>query len=150
MAALTQTVVAADDTIPELPTKDVVFRIHRDQRFSRDPTPYKAHLAAAWSRTGRKGPFACYYLHCEPGGACFLGGGLWHPDADALRRLRASIDERPSRWRRVLAAEPFRRVFLPVARAGDHDSLVAAFVERNREGALKTRPLVRCCSALHS
>lgn len=28
-----------DDTIPELPVKDVVFRIYRDVRFSSDPTP---------------------------------------------------------------------------------------------------------------
>lgn len=28
-----------DDTIPELPVKDVVFRIYRDVRFSNDPTP---------------------------------------------------------------------------------------------------------------
>ena len=35
-----------DDTIPELPAKDLVFRIYRDIRFSKDPTPYKTHFAA--------------------------------------------------------------------------------------------------------
>ncbi|KKY13567.1 hypothetical protein UCDDS831_g08880 [Diplodia seriata] len=38
---LTEKVIEADDTIPELPTKDIVFRIYRDIRFSSDPTPYK-------------------------------------------------------------------------------------------------------------
>ena len=52
----------------------------------------------------------------QPGG-CFVGGGLWHPDAAALARLRASIDERPGRIRRVLMGEAFRRTFLPDARA---------------------------------
>ncbi|KAJ3473928.1 hypothetical protein NLG97_g10068 [Lecanicillium saksenae] len=50
-----QTIATADATIPELPSKDVVFRIYRDTRFSKDPTPYKPHFSAAWSRTGRKG-----------------------------------------------------------------------------------------------
>ena len=57
---LTEKVIEADETIPELPIKDVVsvqtsetirdppltcavqvFRIYRDIRFSSDPTPYK-------------------------------------------------------------------------------------------------------------
>lgn len=38
---LTQKIIEVDETIPELPVKDVVFRIYRDIRFSKDPTPYK-------------------------------------------------------------------------------------------------------------
>ena len=34
-------IIATDPTIPELPFKDVNFRIYRDIRFSNDPTPYK-------------------------------------------------------------------------------------------------------------
>lgn len=37
----TETVIDVDETIPELPAKDVIFRIYRDTRFSKDPTPYK-------------------------------------------------------------------------------------------------------------
>ncbi|KAL2149317.1 hypothetical protein VTH82DRAFT_8665 [Thermothelomyces myriococcoides] len=108
---LADKLIALDPTIPELPFKDVNFRIYRDIRFSNDPTPYKPHFSAAFSRTGRKGPYACYYIHVEPS-ACYVGGGLWHPDAEALRKLRASIDERPARWRRVLAEPRFRETFL--------------------------------------
>ncbi|KAK7967112.1 uncharacterized protein PG986_001389 [Apiospora aurea] len=137
---LTEKITKADETIPELPLKDVVFRIYRDIRFSKDPTPYKPHYSAAWSRTGRKGPYACYYVHCEPGGHCFVGGGLWHPDKDAIAKLRASIDERPHRIRRVLANPHFRRTFLPKAKEGDDKSIIAAFTAANKENALKTRP----------
>ncbi|KAI1631450.1 hypothetical protein F4809DRAFT_166433 [Biscogniauxia mediterranea] len=111
---LTERIIDADETIPELPLKDVVFRIYRDIRFTKDPTPYKAHYSAAWSRTGRKGPYACYYVHAEPG-RCLVGGGLWQPDSEALARVRASIDERPHRIRRVLLDPAFRRTFLPDA-----------------------------------
>lgn len=38
---LTEKITEVDETIPELPLKDVVFRIYRDIRFSKDPTPYK-------------------------------------------------------------------------------------------------------------
>lgn len=42
--ATTQSIIAVDETIPELPVKDVIFRIHRDIRFSKDPTPYKVAI----------------------------------------------------------------------------------------------------------
>ena len=136
-----QKIIAADPTIPELPLKDVVFRIYRDIRFSKDPTPYKAHFSVAFSRTGRKGPYACYYVHCEPG-SCFIGGGLWHPDASHVAKLRASIDERPRRWRRVLLEDAFRAAFLPGAKRGDEKSCIKAFCKSNVENALKTKPKV--------
>ncbi|KAK3503952.1 hypothetical protein B0T13DRAFT_508700 [Neurospora crassa] len=110
--SLTDEIISScDSTIPELPFRDINFRIYRDIRFSKDPTPYKPHYSASWSRTGRKGPYACYYVHVEPG-KCFVGGGLWHPDGPALAKLRASVDERPGRWRRVLMDKTFREMFL--------------------------------------
>lgn len=147
METLTTKVIAEDPTIPELPTRDVVFRIYRDIRFSKDPTPYKPHYSAAFSRTGRKGPYACYYVHCDPG-ACFVGGGLWMPDAGRLAKLRASIDEHPRRWRRVLAGESFRRMFLPAAKEGDAEACIKAFAKHNKENALKTKPKVSPSSLL--
>jgi hypothetical protein len=44
-----------------------------DIRFSKDPTPYKTYFSAAWSRTGRKGPYAHYYIHIQPNGDSFVG-----------------------------------------------------------------------------
>ncbi|UNI18297.1 hypothetical protein JDV02_004573 [Purpureocillium takamizusanense] len=140
--AATATLLGIDETVPDLPVKDVVFRIHRDVRFSKDPTPYKPHFSAAWSRTGRKGPYACYYVHCEPGKS-FVGGGLWHPEAAAVARLRRSIDAHPRRWRAALGEGEFRRVFFPHVRRGgdDGEALVKAFAARNQENALKKRPM---------
>lgn len=42
--ALTPQIIAFDGTIPELPPRDIIFRIHRDLRFSRDQRPYKVEL----------------------------------------------------------------------------------------------------------
>ncbi|RDA89819.1 hypothetical protein CP533_3020 [Ophiocordyceps camponoti-saundersi (nom. inval.)] len=133
----TQRVIQVDETVPELPAKDVIFRIHRDIRFSKDPTPYKA----PWSRTGRKGPYACYYLHCEPGSS-FFGGGLWHPEAQSVARLRHSIDRRPARWRRVLDEPLLRKHFFPgVKPGGGPEAAVRAFIGMNQDNALKKRPM---------
>jgi uncharacterized protein (TIGR02453 family) len=66
-------IIEADETIPELPVKDVIYRIYRDIRFSKDPTPYKTYFSAAWSRTGRKGPYAHYYVQVQPKGGSFVG-----------------------------------------------------------------------------
>lgn len=39
--SFTSTLSGLDFTIPELPARDVMFRIYRDTRFSKNPTPYK-------------------------------------------------------------------------------------------------------------
>ncbi|EPE03536.1 hypothetical protein F503_06709 [Ophiostoma piceae UAMH 11346] len=135
-------VTDVDETIPELPAKDIVFRIYRDIRFSKDPRPYKPHFSAAWSRTGKKGPYAHYYIHCEPGSS-FVGAGMWHPDNEQLRLLRTSIDERPHRWRRVLVEDDkVRHTFFPAStKKGDEKACIKAFAKINAENALKKKPL---------
>ncbi|KAH6900762.1 hypothetical protein B0T10DRAFT_36799 [Thelonectria olida] len=136
----TDTVIGIDETVPELPVKDVLFRIYRDTRFSKDPTPYKPHFSAAWSRTGRKGPYACYYIHCEPG-ACFVGGGIWHPEWAKLLLLRNSVNQRPKGWNRVLNDADFRKTFLPKLKANaKYEAVKTAFTAENKEGALTKAP----------
>ncbi|POW18817.1 hypothetical protein PSHT_05398 [Puccinia striiformis] len=67
-------IVECDWTIPQLPAKDP------NVRFASDKTPYKKYFSAGFSRTGRKGPWALYYLQIEPGGNSLLAGGIWCPD----------------------------------------------------------------------
>lgn len=128
-----------DETVPELPPKDLVFRIYRDIRFSNDPTPYKPHFSAAWSRTGRKGPYACYYVQIQPGDKSFVGSGLWHPEAAPLSLLRRSIDRRPHLLKAVLTENRLRKDILNV-NANDEKKVVKAFAASNAENALKTKP----------
>jgi hypothetical protein len=74
-----------------------------------------------------------------------VGGGLWHPEASALAKLRASVDERPHRIRRVLTDPEFVRVFLPDVVGKKEDKVIKAFADRNKENALKSKPKVRVC-----
>lgn len=131
-----------DETIPDLPAKDVVFRIYRDIRFSKDATPYKAHFSAAWSRTGRKGPYAFYYIHCEPGHT-FIGGGLWHPEAQYVQKLRRSIDRHPERWREAFSDPLLQKTCFPdVKKSAGVEGVIKAFVAKNQSNALKKKPMV--------
>ena len=75
-----------------------LMRIYRDTRFSRDKTPYKTNIGIQFRHEVGKDIHAPgYYLHIEPG-ECFLGVGLWHPDADALFKIRETIVEKSEAW----------------------------------------------------
>lgn len=100
-----------DDEIPDLPVKDLTFRIFRDIRFSNDRTPYKTHFSAALSRTGRKGNYACYYIHVEPGGLTQLNCGVWHPEAADLKKVRRFIHRDPRRLLAMFKEEGFAQFF---------------------------------------
>ncbi|CAK4031512.1 Hypothetical predicted protein [Lecanosticta acicola] len=135
---ITGKLVELDDTIPELPVKDVIFRVYRDIRFSKDPTPYKPWFSVAWSRTGRKGPYAHYYLQVAPNNS-FVGGGKWHPEAPAVNALRAAIDRNPRGLKNVLTDPGIRKHFLKDA-GKTEAAAVREFVKSNADSALKTRP----------
>ena len=137
---LTEKLIEKDETIPELPFKDVVLRIYRDVRFSPDPTPYKTHFSAAFSRTGRKGPYAAYYIQISPGSS-FIGGGIWQPDADRLNLLRRAMDGRSHKLKKVLMYPGIRKVFLGNVQKDDKKA-VKAFCTNNSENALKRCPKV--------
>ncbi|POY71795.1 hypothetical protein BMF94_5156 [Rhodotorula taiwanensis] len=99
----------ADWQLPHLPAKDVVHWIYRD--VSKDKTPYKTYFCANHSRTGRKGPFAGYYLHLSPNGKSFLGCGIWSPSTDGLKAIRDEILRNPAPLRHVLAEPAFIEKF---------------------------------------
>lgn len=129
-----------DTTVPELPLKDLIFRIYRDIRFSNDQTPYKIYFSAAWSRTGRKGPYAHYYMQIQPYGKSMIGGGIWHADALPLTLLRHAISKRPGQLKQILLTDGIAKDFLDIKEHVDEQRVVNAFVARNSEDALKTAP----------
>jgi len=80
-----------------------LFRIYRDTRFSRDKSPYKTHAAMRFSHAKARGPedATCgLYLHLESGES-YGGGGVWHPDAASLKKIRDRIVAKPNEWRAV-------------------------------------------------
>lgn len=104
-----------ESVFKEQKAKDCIFRIFRDVRFSKDKTPYKANFGAFFSRGGRKFPGAGYYLHIEPGGKSFVGGGLWMPEPSILKAVRQEIDYNFKEFNAIIAEKKFKKLFKQVS-----------------------------------
>jgi uncharacterized protein (TIGR02453 family) len=88
-----------------------LFRMHRDTRYAHDKTPYKTWAGARFFHERRHEIQApAFYLHVQPG-ECFAGGGLWHPEADALKRIRAFLDDNPAAWKAATRSKAFTSHF---------------------------------------
>jgi uncharacterized protein (TIGR02453 family) len=91
------------------PVGGSMFRIYRDVRFSADKSPYKTHMGAHFPI--KKSPIKKnskskdvhtpgYYLHLSPG-ECFVGSGIWKPDAISLTAIRQKIVTQPKVWEKI-------------------------------------------------
>jgi len=96
----------------EVNPKRSIFRIHRDVRFSKNKSPYKTHVAAHFVLRGKpKGiEGSGYYLHIEPG-EVFLGGGIYMPDGDQLKKIRKAIVEMPGEFLAIVKNSTLKRTF---------------------------------------
>ena len=88
-----------------------IMRPYRDVRFSKDKRPFKTNVGIQFRHFMAKDVHAPgFYLHIEPGG-CFVGAGIWHPEAEPLTAVRRAIDEKPQEWLKVSRAKPFTNLF---------------------------------------
>lgn len=90
--------------------RNTIFRINRDIRFSRDKSPYKTNFGSFIIRGGKKSGNAGYYFHLEPGGT-FIGGGVYHPEAEILKKVRNEIYGNPEEFREIIRAKAFYEYF---------------------------------------
>lgn len=98
-----------DTTLATVTEKDCTFRINRDIRFSKDKSPYKTNLGIGMSTHGKRSGMAEYYVHIEPGGKGFLGGGIYIPSPDQMARIRKEIDVFGEDLVGVLSAPTFKK-----------------------------------------
>ena len=111
-----------DATIKDLIAKDSMFRINRDIRFSKDKSPYKTNFGASINKGGRKAfDAAGYYFHLEPGNS-FVGGGIYMPMPEHLKKVRQEIDYNLKDFKKILSAKKFKTVYGDISR-GDEFSL---------------------------
>ncbi|KAF3905185.1 hypothetical protein AA313_de0207140 [Arthrobotrys entomopaga] len=148
---LQEEITKVDWTVPILPLeRHNIFRIYRDIRFSSSKVPYKEYFSVAFSRTGKKGPYAKYYLSIQPGDHSFIGGGLWHPESTHVSLMRRAIDSNPQGLKDILTSKDFYANFLNTGetlgyRKNNSKKYIEGqalknFIERNSEDALKTAP----------
>lgn len=91
--------------------KHCAYRIYRDVRFSKNKDPYKTWYSASFSEGGRKSAFMEYYLHIEPNGGSFLGGGMYNPLPEQLSKFRQEIDYNGSAFREIIGQSEFVKAY---------------------------------------
>jgi uncharacterized protein (TIGR02453 family) len=110
VTALIKELAKLDPALEGLQAKQCIFRINRDIRFSKDKAPYKANFGAAFSKGGRKSPDAGYYFHLEPGSS-FVGGGIWMPGSESVKKIRQEIDYNFDDFDQIVSARKFKELF---------------------------------------
>jgi uncharacterized protein (TIGR02453 family) len=99
-----------DTTLSSLSAKDCLFRINRDVRFSKDKSPYKINFGASINTGGKKSFKAGYYLHFQPGES-FMGGGIYQPFPDVLKKVRQEIDYNFDEFKNIINNKKFKAVY---------------------------------------
>jgi uncharacterized protein (TIGR02453 family) len=87
-----------------------IFRIYRDTRFSHDKTPYKTNIAAVFHLRGHWQESAGFYVHIEPGNV-FVGGGIYMPNSQQLKKIRQAIADRSSEFLSIVCDDEFVKLF---------------------------------------
>ncbi|BFM42185.1 DUF2461 domain-containing protein [Flavobacterium sp. CFS9] len=110
VSALLDAMKPLDPALELLEVKNCTFRINRDIRFSKDKSPYKAHLGI-WMSSAVKGlNRAGYYVHIEKG-ASFIAGGFYSPEAEDLKKIRKEIAFFHDDLEAILADKNFKKEF---------------------------------------
>jgi len=99
-----------DPRLRGIGSKDSIFRIYRDTRFSNDKTPYKTQMGAYMTYGGKSSPEPGYYLHIEPNG-CFVAGGMYSPPSDRLKAIRQEIYNFPEDYLAITGTDEFKSKF---------------------------------------
>jgi uncharacterized protein (TIGR02453 family) len=97
------------EAIPEKEPTKYIQRIYRDIRFSKDKTPYKSHFSSIIDR-GPENRNCPVYLQIQPGRS-MMGGGLWDPSAETLKKVRQEIDYNSMGLKKVIHAKLFLQYF---------------------------------------
>jgi uncharacterized protein (TIGR02453 family) len=109
-----------DADIAQLQVKECVFRINRDVRFSKDKSPYKTNMGAYLVKGGKKSIFAGYYFHLEPGNKSFVGGGLWMPMPEELKKVRQEIDYCFDEFSSIVRGKKFKAQYNDLDRSAEY------------------------------
>ena len=94
----------------DLNPKNCITRLNRDFRFSKDKTPYKTDYYIVLNQNGKNSPSAFYYVHIEPNN-CFVGGGVYNPQATELRKIRNKINASFDEWNKIINNKDFQIKF---------------------------------------
>ena len=127
----------ADDD-PEIltNTKDAIFRIYRDVRFSKDKTPYKLNVSAMISARGKKDhSYPGLYFEMTKNGIAVYGG-VYGADKELLYKIRSYIANNLEEFQACYNDEEFKSTYGEIV--GDKNKIIA---KEFRE-LIETEPLI--------
>lgn len=91
--------------------KNLIFRINRDIRFSKDKRPYKTFVSAIISSGGKKDKvMPGMYFELSPEGL-IIYGGVFQPGKEQLEDIRYHIANNPSEFKELINDTSFKRHF---------------------------------------
>lgn len=108
-------IAALSDEWPEVRWLDparATYRIYRDVRFSGDKTPYKTHLSSSIAPPAILKSHIGLYLeagHVKDNTGIY--GGMWCPDAAALRKIRRAIVDNSEEWLEIVNSPEMLRIY---------------------------------------
>ena len=101
-----------DHSIMAVPPKELMFKLNRDTRFSRDKSPYNPSFRAHISKAGKQPIPTGYYISIQPGGT-FLGGGLFASMfSGATKSVRDYIVKNGKKFTGIIETPEFKRNFV--------------------------------------
>jgi uncharacterized protein (TIGR02453 family) len=110
-AILLQRMQSVEPALAHLQVKDCIFRINRDIRFSQNKEPYKTHMGIIMTPFGKRMEYAGYYLHIDEAEGSFVGGGLYMPTSEALRKVRVEISNFFEDFQAIIHLPSFRSTY---------------------------------------
>jgi len=100
-----------DTRLKDITAKECIFRINRDVRFSKDKSPYKIHVSALISPTGRKSVNG-FGIYIELSGEhARLYSGAYMPSPDFLLKIRQKIYDEPEHLEKLVSDKKFKQHF---------------------------------------
>lgn len=99
-----------DKDLETVNPKGTMFRINRDIRFSKDKSPYKNNFGSYFALGGSQSELAGYYIHIQPQN-CFVGGGIYMPQPNVLKKIRQEIDYNSEEFLEIINETNFQKYF---------------------------------------
>lgn len=103
----------AVDYVPEKPEK-AIYRIYRDTRFSKNKTPFKAHIAALFQHRrvpkNRGAGFYFEFSHQHVG----IAAGVYMPDPEQLLAIRQALVQHGADFAKLCGGASLAKLFGPL------------------------------------
>jgi uncharacterized protein (TIGR02453 family) len=75
-----------------------------------DPKKCITNYYIVLNKIGKNSASAFYYLHIEPNN-CFVGGGVYNPQPDQLKKIRQEIDYAFDEWTTIIKDKTFTKTY---------------------------------------